>query len=64
MNFIFFDVHSLAVLYRIQAKFYENIQIEELFSFDFVQFLLDILDFTLENFIQNEVYSVMKNTKV
>ena len=64
MDFVFFLKHVLVVLDSLETKFNEDVAVQQLFSFYFVQFLLNFAYIFFEDFVDKEVYSVLVDSEI
>lgn len=52
------------MLYGLETKLYEDVAVEQLLCLDFVQSLLSLTCIFLENFVYEEIHSVLVDTKI
>lgn len=64
MDFVLFLQHILAVLYSLETKLYKDVTVQQLLGFYFVQFFLDLACTLFENFGDEEIHSVLVDSKI
>ena len=64
MDFVFLNLHVLGVLDGLEAVLNEDVSVQELLCFDFVQPFLDFAEFLFQDVVDNVGHCVLVHSEV